>query len=149
MKKLVTCFSATGTTEKKAGELAEVIHADFSPIVPEVKYEPEDLDWRNPASRACQENNNPDARPAIRPDACHPEDYDVIYIGFPIWWGLAPRIINTYLESHDFKGRTVVIFATSGGSGIDYAVRALKKTYPDLDIASSAILKGPVTEDIL
>lgn len=116
-KKLVAYFSPTGTTKVLAQTLAEAIGADLFEIVPEVPYKRGDLNWMDKQARSTVEMNDPAARPAIAslPDAC---GYDTIYVGFPIWWYVAPRIINTFLEGLELSGKTVVPFATSGGSGM-------------------------------
>lgn len=149
MAKLVAYFSAEGTTRKRAGELAKAAGADLYEIAPETPYSAADLDWRVKTSRASKENDDPAARPALKEAKKDLSSYDTIYIGFPIWWGVAPRVINTFIDNNDFAGKKVVLFATSGGSGIDYAKKALEKTYPDLDIVGAALLRGTVTKDIL
>ena len=147
-KKLVTCFSAGGVTAGKAKELAAAAGADFKEIRPAVKYQPADLDWRDKSSRSTVEMQDPSARPEMA-EKIDVSGYDVVYIGFPIWWGVAPRIINTFIESVDLSGKSVVIFATSGGSGIENAVSELKKTYPQMKVAGSRLLNGGVSGDIL
>ena len=117
-KALVAYFSASGTTGSLAERLAQAIGADLFEIVPEVPYTAADVDWRNKASRSSIEMNDRGSRPAI---ASHVEDmaaYDVVFVGFPIWWYREPSIIDTFMEAYDFAGKTVVPFATSGGSGI-------------------------------
>lgn len=116
MKKLVAYFSATGTTEHIATKLANVIGADLFEIEPSVPYTQEDLDWTNKNSRSTIEMKDPNSRPAIANKVKNMEDYDVIFVGFPIWWYVAPTIINTFLEQYNLSGKTVVPFATSGGS---------------------------------
>lgn len=117
-KKLVAFFSPTGTTKALAQTLADAVGAeDIFEIVPEVPYEKRDLDWMDEKSRSSLEMNDPASRPAVKslPDV---SGYDTIYIGFPIWWYVAPRIVNTFLEGLELSGKTVVPFATSGSSGI-------------------------------
>lgn len=116
-KSLVAYFSPTGSTKAVASTLAEAIGADLFEIVPEVPYKPGDLNWMDKNARSTIEMNDPDARPAIakQPDV---SAYDKIYVGFPIWWYVAPRIINTFLEGCELSGKTVIPFATSGGSGM-------------------------------
>lgn len=149
MSKLVAYFSAGGVTAKKAAELAKAVGADLYEIAPETSYTPEDLDWKNKKSRSTIEMQDPSSRPALKEAKKDISTYDTIYIGFPIWWGVAPRVINTFIDNNDLKGKKIAIFATSGGSGIDYAVKDMKKTYPDLDIAGSRLLNGDVDGDIL
>ena len=148
-KKLVAYFSAGGVTAGKAAQLARAVSAELYEIVPAQKYTPADLDWQDEKSRSTLEMNNPAARPSLSgalPDlaAC-----GVVYVGFPIWWYTAPRIINTFLESGDFSNKKIMLFATSGGSGIDRAVRDLRRQYPDLAIVGGKLLNGRVSGDIL
>ncbi len=131
-KVLVAYFSATGTTEDVAEKIAAVTGGELHEIAPEQAYTNADLDWNNRQSRSSVEMNDPKSRPALKEKKANMADYDVVYIGFPIWWGVAPHIVNTFIESHDLKGKTLIPFATSGGSGISQAVAALRKAYPDL-----------------
>lgn len=149
MSKLAAYFSASGTTEAKAKELAKAISADLYEIAPAVRYTSADLDWMNKKSRSSVEMNDRSSRPALAETEHDFTAYDTIYIGFPIWWYTAPTIINTFLETFDFSGKKIVLFATSGGSSIDRAVKDLKKQYPALDIAGGELLNGKVTGDIL
>ena len=128
MKKLVTWFSAGGVTAKKAKALAKAAGADLQEIAPKEKYTGADLDWTNKNSRCSRENADPTSRPALAEEKTDLSAYDVIYIGFPIWWGVAPRIINTFIESNDLAGKKIVLFATSGGTGISN-VCALDRRY--------------------
>ena len=114
---LIAYFSATGTTARAAERLAEATGGTLYAIVPSRPYTPDDLDWHDKRSRSSAEMNDPQARPAIGGRQPDTEDYDTVFIGYPIWWDLAPRIIDTFIESHDLKGKTVIPFATSGGSG--------------------------------
>ena len=118
-KPLVVYFSATGTTARAARMIADVTGGTLCEIVPQQTYTSDDLDWNDKQSRSSVEMNNPDARPAVKDTKIDFAAYDVIFIGYPIWWNQAPRIINTFIESHDLKGKTLVPFATSGGSGIN------------------------------
>ena len=118
MKKLVAYFSASGVTKSAAERLAKAAGADLFEIKPAVPYTRADLDWTNKKSRSSVEMNNPASRPEIAEQISNIEDYDTVFIGFPIWWYVAPTIINTFLESEDFSGKTVIPFATSGGSGV-------------------------------
>ena len=115
---LVAYFSAGGTTAKLAETLAEAIGADVFAIEPKTPYTKADLDWTNKKSRSTLEMNDPASRPAIRDVRDNMSDYDTVFVGFPIWWYVAPTIINTFLESYDMSGKTIVPFATSGGSGM-------------------------------
>ena len=139
-KILVAYFSATGTTARAAEKLVEAVGGDLYPIAPAQSYTSADLDWNNKQSRSSVEMNNPKMRPAIKGKKENIGAYDVVFIGYPIWLDLAPRIINTFIESHDLKGKTVVPFATSGGSSIGNSATVLKKTYPDLNWKEGRLL---------
>lgn len=117
-RKLVAYFSASGVTAKVAEALSEAIGADLYEIEPEVPYTKEDLNWMDKQSRSTIEMNDPASRPAIAGKRDNMDDYDTVFVGFPIWWYVAPHIINTFLESYDLTGKTIVPFATSGGSGM-------------------------------
>ena len=123
---LVAYFSATGNTENIANHLTAILGADFYEIVPEVPYTTEDLNYSSEDCRANQEQNDPVARPAIDGSVNRMEDYEVIFLGYPIWWGDAPKIISTFLESYDLTGKTIVPFGTSGSSGIGSRASALE-----------------------
>ena len=122
---LVAYFSATGTTRPLAEYAAEILNADLYEIVPAEPYTAEDLDYGNSDSRTTREQNDPDARPAIDGSVDNMEDYEVIFLGYPIWWGEAPRIVSTFLESYDFDGKTIVPFCTSASSGMGESAEAL------------------------
>ena len=139
-KILVAYFSATGTTARAAEKLANDTGGKLYAIVPAQPYMSADLDWNDKQSRSSVEMNDPKSRPAIKSKKENITDYDVIFIGYPIWWDLAPRIINTFIESHDLKGKTVIPFATSGGSSLAGSAAALKKTYPSLDWKEGRLL---------
>ncbi len=141
-KPLVVYFSATGTTAKAARMIAEVTGGTLYEIVPQQAYTSDDLDWNDRQSRSSVEMNNPQARPALKDTKLDVAVHDVIFIGYPIWWNQAPRIINTFIESYNLKGKTLVPFATSGGSGITGSVNALKKAYPDLEWQDGKLLNG-------
>ena len=130
-KVIVAYFSATGTTETVAKQLAKEGRAELYAISPVKAYTSGDLDWHNKQSRSSVEMANEKSRPALKGKK-DLSKYDVIYIGFPIWWGVAPRIINTFIEQANLKGKTVIPFATSGSSTIDKAVTALKTSYPNV-----------------
>ncbi len=131
MKKLVAYFSASGVTEKTAQKLAKAVGADIFKIKPAVPYTHADLDWTNNKSRSSVEMSNPQSRPEIASYCENMDEYDTVYVGFPIWWYVAPTIIDTFLESYDFSGKTVIPFATSGGSGMGKTVDVLKKVCPN------------------
>ena len=128
-KALVAYFSASGVTAKVAKELASSIEADIYEIVPKEKYTAEDLNWQDEKSRSSIEMKDVTSRPDIANNSANVDDADVIFIGFPIWWYTAPHIINSFLESYDFAGKHVVLFATSGGSNIEKSVKDLQNTY--------------------
>lgn len=115
-KTLVAFFSATGTTMEAASKLAKVADADLFEIVPEVLYTPADLNWRDKSSRSTLEMEDKSSRPAIASKVENMAQYDTVFVGYPIWWYIAPTIINTFLEQYDFTGKTVIPFFTSGGS---------------------------------
>ena len=141
MKKvLVAYFSASGVTEGVAMQLAEVTGGDLHKIQPEQPYTDADLDWRDKQSRSTIEMKDKSSRPAITDKLTNMQDYDVVYVGFPIWWYTAPTIINTFMEAYDFKGKTVIPFATSGGSSIKKACEDLKATYPDVNWKEGKLL---------
>ena len=133
MKTLVAYFSATGTTQAVAKDLAEVTGATLYEIKPEVAYTAADLDWTDKTSRSSVEMQDRAFRPAIVKDLKDAGTYDVIFIGFPVWWYTAPTLINTFIETYGFKGKTVIFFATSGGSSIDKANAEFKAQYPDIN----------------
>ena len=129
-KKLVAYFSASGVTAQVAGKLAEAVGADLFEIAPKVPYTKADLDWTNARSRSTVEMKEPGSRPALAAQLPNAADYDTVYVGFPIWWYVAPAIVNTFLESIDLSGKTVVPFATSGGSGMGKTAEILRKCCP-------------------
>lgn len=145
---LVAYFSATGTTEAVAKDVAAVTGGTLYEIKPEVAYTAEDLDWRNQESRSSVEMKDKSSRPAFIKDLKDPASYDVIYIGFPVWWYTAPTIINSFLEAYDFSGKTVVFFATSGGSSIDKANEDFKAAYPSINWKAGKTLNGASAADI-
>lgn len=141
-KVLVVYFSATGTTEKVAQRLARVVEADIYEITPAQPYTRDDLDWTNPKSRSSVEMNDPESRPEVKPIDVDIRQYDCIFLGYPIWWDLAPRAVNTFIESNDMTGKTVIPFATSGGSGISGSVATLKRAYPAVTWQDGKLLNG-------
>ncbi len=144
--KLVACFSATGKTAKVAEKLASAIGADLYEIKPEVQYTKADLNWMNKKSRSSVEMNNKSIRPAIITDDVDVSGYDTIYLGFPIWWYVAPTVINTFLEAYDFTGKKIVLFATSGSSGFGNTAVELHPSAPGAEIIEAKVLSGIITE---
>ena len=142
MKKLVAYFSASGVTAKVAERLAKAIGVDLFEIKPEVPYTDADLNWQNKHSRSSVEMNNPASRPEIAEKLDNMSDYDTIFVGFPIWWYIAPTIINTFIESYDLSGRTLIPFATSGGSGMGKTVEKLKALYPTVNFKEGKVVNG-------
>ena len=130
-KKVVAYFSASGVTKRAAERLAKAAGADLFEIKPAVPYSQADLDWTNKKSRSSVEMGNPDSRPEIAERLENMEEYDTVFLGFPIWWYVAPTIIDTFLESYDFSGKTIVPFATSGGSGFGRTAEILKPLCSD------------------
>ena len=133
-RKLVAYFSASGVTAKVAERLAESIGADIFEIRPAVPYTQSDLNWRSKESRSSVEMRNPMSRPKIAEHRDNMDEYDTIFIGFPIWWYVAPTIINTFLESYDFGGKKIIPFATSGGSGMGSTNENLKSSCPNAQL---------------
>lgn len=129
-KTLVAYFSATGTTMEAATKLAKAIHADLHEIVPEAPYTSADLNWNNKNSRSSVEMADKSSRPAIANRVENMAQYDTVFVGFPIWWYIAPTIINTFLEQYDMTGKTIVPFFTSGGSGAGETLKYLKPSAP-------------------
>ena len=126
-KILVAVFSASGVTKAVGEEIARVAGADFFEIVPREPYSSDDLNWMNNKSRSSVEMNDPSARPEIRGTVADMAAYDTVIVGFPIWWGVAPRIVETFLESYDLGGKKILPFCTSGGSGVGRSDIALHK----------------------
>ena len=147
-KKLVAYFSASGVTKRYAEKLARAAGADLFEIKPSVLYTNADLNWQNSNSRSSVEMKNPDSRPEIAEKLPDMDSYDTVFVGFPIWWYVAPTIINTFLESYDFSGKTVVLFATSGGSGMGRTAEVLRKICPDADIKDGKVINGMSDEEI-
>lgn len=139
-KTLVAYFSATGTTAAVAKKLAAAAGADLYEIKPAVPYTKEDLNWMNKKSRSSVEMNDKSFRPELAEKNAAISGYELVLVGFPIWWYVAPTIINTFLESYDFSGKMIVLFATSGGSGFGRAVESLKGSCPGAEIAEGKIL---------
>lgn len=141
-KKLVAYFSASGVTKAAAERLAKAVGADLFEIKPKTPYTKADLDWTNKNSRSSVETNNPNFRPEIAEKLLDISGYDTVFIGFPIWWYVAPKIIDTFVESYDFSGKTLVPFATSGGSGMGRTVDVLKKLCPSANWKSGNVVNG-------
>ena len=142
-KRLVAYFSASGVTAKTAKALAEAAEADLYEIQPQIPYTQADLNWMDKKSRSTVEMNDPDSRPAIAGKMENMADYDTVFVGFPIWWYVAPTIINTFLESYDFSGKTIVPFCTSGGSGAGKTDNILHALCPDsVDWRPCKLLNG-------
>ncbi|MBR1766993.1 MAG: NAD(P)H-dependent oxidoreductase [Bacteroidales bacterium] len=139
-KTLVAYFSATGNTKAAAERLAKEVGADLYEIVPAQSYTAADLNWRNKQSRSSLEMTDKSSRPAVKGRCENIADYDTVWIGFPIWWYTAPTIINTFIETHDLGGKTLCIFATSGGTGVDGAAGDLLKAYPQYTWAESRLM---------
>ena len=149
-KKLVAYFSASGVTEQAARVLAEAAAADLFEIKPNVPYMKDDLDWTDKHSRSSIEMNDLSSRPAIEDKIANINVYDVVFVGFPIWWYIAPTIINTFLESYDFSGKTIILFATSGGSGFGKTVDRLKGSCPGAAaLKEGRILNGKLSKEEL
>ena len=147
-KTLVAYFSATGTTKAVAEQLKAVADADLYEITPVEPYTDADLDWRNKQSRSSLEMKDKSSRPAIAGKLKNMKDYDVVYVGFPIWWYTCPTIINTFMESYNFKGKTVIPFATSGGSSIKKACEDLKAAYPDVNWKEGKLLNRASKQEL-
>lgn len=149
-KRLVAYFSASGTTAQAAKTLAEAAEADLYEIKPQTPYTKEDLNWMDKNSRSSIEMKDPSSRPEIADRDAKISSYDVIFLGFPIWWYTAPVIINTFLESYDFSGKTIVLFATSGGSGLGNTAEKLKSSVSDTAVMKEGkLLNGIVTKESL
>lgn len=149
-KSLVAYFSASGVTARAAKTLAEAAGADLYEIKPKTPYTKADLNWMDKNARSSIEMNDPLSRPEIADQNADIASYDVIFLGFPIWWYVAPTIINTFLESYDFSGKTIVLFATSGGSGLGKTVEKLKPSVSDTAvIVEGKMLNGRMTKNNL
>ena len=143
-RKLVTYFSASGVTAKVAERLSEAIGADLYEIEPQVAYTKADLDWMDKKSRSTIEMNDPASRPAISGKRDNMDVYDVVFVGFPIWWYVAPTIINTFLESYDLTGKTIIPFATSGGSGMGKTNEKLIPSCPGAKLLEGKVLASNI-----
>ena len=144
-KILVAYFSASGVTGTVAKKLAEATGADIYEIRPAVKYTSADLNWNNSNSRSSVEMRDKSSRPEIADKNADISGHDVIFLGFPIWWYVAPTIINTFLEAYDFSGKKIILFATSGGSGFGNAVAGLKPSAPGAVIQEGKLFRSSVS----
>ncbi len=148
-KSLVVYFSASGITKKLAENLAEATDADLYEIKPEVAYTSTDLNWTDKQARSTIEMHDKTFRPPMAEKNANIVKYDVIYLGFPIWWYVAPTIINTFLEAYDFTGKTIVLFATSGGSGFGNTIRELEGSCPGAKLMEGKVFsRRQSTEDL-
>ncbi|HJF93682.1 MAG TPA: NAD(P)H-dependent oxidoreductase [Lachnoclostridium phocaeense] len=145
-KTLVAYFSASGTTQRAADKLAKAAGADLYEIRPAVPYTRADLDWMDKKSRSTLEMKDPSFRPELADKDADVASYDRIFLGFPIWWYVAPTLINSFLESYDFTGKEIVLFATSGGSGFGKTVQALEPSCPGAVIKEGRLLNGGMSE---
>ena len=148
-KKLVAYFSASGVTAKVAENLSDALGADLFEIVPKVRYTKADLDWRDKTSRSTIEMNDPSSRPEIESLRDNVANYDTIYVGFPIWWYVAPTIINTFLESYDLAGKIIIPFATSGGSGMGKTNEKLEASCPGAMLKTGKVFSMNATRQEL
>lgn len=148
-KALVTYFSASGVTAKLAKRLADGIGADLYEIKPETPYTSADLDWRNKSSRSSVEMDDQSSRPPIADKVQDMSQYDVVFVGFPVWWYREPSIIDTFMESYDFSGMTVVPFATSGSSGIGDSGKNMQALAPGAKVVAGKRFNAGESEDAL
>ena len=146
MNALVAYFSATGATAKAARMLADAVGGELYEIKPAVPYTSADLDWTDKRSRSSVEMNEKQSRPALKDTGAPVAGYDVVFLGFPIWWYVAPTIINSFLEAYDFSGKTIVLFATSGGSGLGKSAAGLRPSAPAAKIVDGRMLNGRLNE---
>ena len=141
-KTLVAYFSASGTTAKVAKDLAATLEADLFEIKPQEPYTSADLNWQDKKSRSSVEMNDEACRPAIAEEVADMAAYDMVFVGFPVWWYVEPRIIDTFLEAYDFAGKTMVPFATSGGSGLGRAPQRMQALVPGATVLEGGLLNG-------
>ena len=145
---LVAFFSASGITARAAKEIAAAVGADLYEIRPQQPYTAADLDWTNKKSRSSVEMNDPAARPAIAGELPEMDKYDTVFLGFPIWWYVAPTIINTFLEKYDFTGKKITLFATSGGSGFGNTIKELQPSAPGAEFVEGGLLNRANRQEI-
>ena len=148
VRSAVVYFSGTGTTRGIAEMIAEVTGSDLYEIIPAEIYSEDDLNYNDDNCRANKEQDDPDARPAIENDLSQVTDYEIIYLGHPIWWGTNPRIIQTFLDSYDLSNAKIYTFCTSGGTGIEKSISDLQTEYPELNIISGKRLNNADKADI-
>ena len=148
-KTLVAYFSASGTTAKVAKKMAEAIGADLFEIKPETPYTGADLNWQNKNSRSSVEMNDRSSRPAIAVKVADMPQYDVVFVGFPVWWYREPSIIDTFMESYDFAGKTVIPFATSGGSGLGDSAATMQKLAKGAKVVGGKRFSGNASSEEL
>ena len=148
-KKLVAYFSATGTTAEKAKALANAVGLDVYEIKPVIPYTKSDLNYLNPLSRSTKEMKLGAKHPEIVTGDVDISQYDVIFVGYPVWWYVAPTVINSFLEAYDFSGKRIVLFATSGGSGLGKSAKKLEDSAPDSEIVDGFMLNGSFTDEQL
>ncbi|MDM8288235.1 flavodoxin [Slackia piriformis] len=148
-KTLVAYFSASGVTERVARTLASAIDADLYQIEPQKPYTAADLNWNDRASRSSVEMNDEHCRPEIANSVAHMDAYDTVFVGFPVWWYVEPRIIDTFLEAYDFSGKTIVPFATSGGSGLGKAPQRMQQIATGSTVTAGKLLNGRPSADSL
>ena len=146
MNALVAYFSATGTTAKAAKALANAVGGELYEIKPAVPYTSADLNWMDKGSRSSVEMGDTSSRPALADTDAPVAGYDVIFLGFPVWWYVAPTILNTFLEAYDFTGKTIILFATSGGSGLGKSASDLSVSAPGAKILDGRLLNGCLSE---
>ena len=146
MNALVAYFSATGTTARAAKALADAVGGALYEIKPAVPYTSADLNWMDKSSRSSVEMKDPHSRPALADTDAPVAEHDVIFLGFPVWWYVAPTILNTFLEAYDFTGKTIVLFATSGGSGLGKSAAGLRASTPGAKIVNGRMLNGNLSE---
>ena len=146
---LVAYFSASGVTAKLAKRIAEMVNGDLFEIRPVKPYTKSDLNWMDRQSRSSNEMKDENARPPIVGECGNIDEYSTIYLGYPIWWYLAPRIVNTFLEKHDLKGKKIYVFVTSGGSKLGEAANCLKVSCPDSEIVEGKVLNDASDSQIM
>ncbi|MCH5349037.1 MAG: NAD(P)H-dependent oxidoreductase [Oscillospiraceae bacterium] len=148
-KVLVAYFSASGVTKKVAEELAKVENADLYEITPEATYTAADLDWKDQQSRSTLEMKDPNCRPAITGQVENMAQYDVVFVGFPIWWGREPSVVDTFLDAYDLSGKKIVPFCTSGGSDIGETAKRIKEITGSAQVDTGKRMGGEIFEDDL
>ena len=148
-KTLVAYFSASGTTAKAAASLAAAVAGDLYEIKPAVPYTRKDLNWQDMGSRSSLEMKDPSSRPELADRDANIAAYDRIFLGFPIWWYTAPRIIRSFLESYDFSGKTIILFASSGGSGLGKIAKELSSSCPSAVLKEGRLMNGRLSTEAI